>query len=70
MSPKLARIEAMVFRADSVRFEACPTFRAGEDSSLCACGWLEGDHVSRAAIGRERRFPRRRAERTLVRRAS
>ena len=61
----------MVFRADSVRFEACPTFRAGDDSGLCACGWLEGDHLSRVAtVGRERHFPRRRSERTLVRRAS
>jgi hypothetical protein len=71
MSPKLARIEAMVFRADSVRFEACATFRAGEDSGLCACGWLEDDHASRAApVGRIRRFPRRRLQRVLVRQAS
>jgi hypothetical protein len=40
---RLLRIDAMVFRADSVRFEACPTFR-GPDSELCECGWLESDH--------------------------
>jgi hypothetical protein len=71
MSPKLARIEAMVFRAESVRFEACATFRAGEDSGLCACGWLEDDHTARATTGgRMRHFPRRRTERVLVRQAS
>jgi hypothetical protein len=75
MSPKLARIEARiearVFRADSVRFEACPTFRAIEDSGPCACGWLEDDHAARPrTVGRIRHFPRRRAERVLVRQAS
>ena len=71
MSPKLARIEAMLFRADSVRFEACAMFRAGEDPSLCACGWLEDDHASRvAAAGRVRHFARRRPQRVLVHRAS
>jgi hypothetical protein len=71
MSPKLARIEAMVFRADSVRFEACPTFRAGEDSGLCECGWLEADHALRAPVaGRVRQFPRRRPVRVPERRAS
>jgi hypothetical protein len=71
MSPKLARIEAMLFRADSVRFEACATFRASEDTGLCACGWLEDDHASRvAATGRIRHFPRRRPARVLVRQAS
>lgn len=75
MSPKLARIEAridaMVFRADSVRFEACATFRAGDDAGLCGCGWLEDDHAARpATVGRIRHFPRRRLERVLVRQAS
>ena len=75
MSPRLARIvtrtDAMVFRADSVRFEACTTFRAGEDADLCACGWLEDDHATRTpSAGRVPHFPRRRAERTPVRRAS
>jgi hypothetical protein len=71
MSPNLARIEALVFRADSVRFEACATFRAGEDTGLCACGWLEEDHASRAAATRRiRHFPRRRPARVLVRQAS
>ena len=60
----------MVFRADSVRFEACATFRAGEDAGLCACGWLEDDHAARTAGGRIRHFPRRRAARILVRQAS
>ncbi|MDQ1431312.1 MAG: hypothetical protein QOF40_1914 [Actinomycetota bacterium] len=69
MSPKLARIEAMVFRADSVRFEACATFRAGDDASLCACGWLEDDHASRAPA-RIRHFPRRRPAHVLARQAS
>jgi hypothetical protein len=71
MSPKLARIEAMLFRADSVRFEACATFRAAEDPSLCACGWLEDDHATRVApAARVRHFPRRRPPRVLVSRAS
>ena len=75
MSPKLARIvtrtDAMLFRADSVRFEACTTFRAGEDAALCSCGWLEDDHAPRpVTVGRLRHFPRRRLERVLVRQAS
>jgi hypothetical protein len=69
MSPKLARIEARVFRADSVRFEACATFRAGDDTGCCSCGWLEDDHA-RPVTGRMRHFPRRRAERVTVRQAS
>ena len=60
------RLEAMVFRADSVRFEACATFR-GTDGELCECGWLEADHV--AASGR-RHFaglrPRRRQASTAA----
>jgi hypothetical protein len=56
MSARLLRIDAMVFRADSVRFEACPTFR-GADSELCECGWLESDHA--APVSR-RQFPGRR----------
>jgi hypothetical protein len=54
------RIDAMVFRSDSVRFEACPTFRSGADSELCECGWLEADHV--VAVSR-RQFPGRRPRR-------
>ncbi len=72
MSPTLTRIEARVFRGDSVRFEACPTFRAGDDPALCTCGWLEEDHDRAAtrAVGRIRRFPRRRPARIPERRAS
>jgi len=66
MSSRLAlldatRLEARVFRADSVRFEACPTFRGGADSELCDCGWLEADHA--VAVTRRQfrgRRPRRR----------
>ena len=71
MSPRLlrldaARIDAFVFRADSVRFEACATFRStpvpGDgESELCECGWLEADHS--AAVNRRQfagRRPRRR----------
>ena len=51
----------MVFRADSVRFEPCPAFRAASDPQLCDCGWLEHEHVGAVATtGRVRRFPRRR----------
>jgi hypothetical protein len=65
MSPRLlrldsSRLDALVFRADSVRFEACPTFRAGADAELCDCGWLEGDHAS--VVVSRRRFPRRRID--------
>ena len=71
MSPRLLRIDAMVFRADSVRFEACPTFRAAVDPELCECGWLDADHTPAAAIvSRTRRFPRRRLTRVAVRQAS
>jgi len=72
MSPTLARIEARVFRAGSVRFEACPTFRAGDDPALCGCGWLEEDHARAAtrAVGRIRHFPRRRPARVRQRQAS
>jgi hypothetical protein len=60
MHSRLIRLDAMVFRADSVRFEACPTFR-GSDGELCDCGWLEADH-SVAVGGRQfaGRRPRRR----------
>jgi hypothetical protein len=66
MSPRLLRLDAprldaFVFRADSVRFEACATFRAGLDGELCECGWLEADHT--AVVGRRQfagRRPRRR----------
>lgn len=68
MSSRLVRIDALVFRADSVRFEACPTFRGGSDPELCECGWLEADH---AAVVSRRQFrglrPRRRHETISVR---
>jgi hypothetical protein len=62
------RLDAMVFRADSVRFEACPTFRGGIDPDLCECGWLEADHVG--AVSRRQflgRRPRRRPSTPSVR---
>ena len=66
MSPRLlrldgARIDALVFRADSVRFEACPSFRGDADSELCECGWLEDDHVALSVSRRQ--FPGRRPRR-------
>jgi hypothetical protein len=70
MSPRLLRIDAMVFRADSVRFEPCPSFRAGTDPQLCDCGWLEPEHTGAPAAGRLRRFPRRRAVGVPERQAS
>src|SRR5215510_14946710 len=68
MSPRLLRIDAMVFRADSVRFEACPTFRGGADAELCECGWLEADHAP--PVASRRRMPRRRSRAVAVARAS
>jgi hypothetical protein len=68
MSSRLLRIDAMVFRADSVRFEACASFRSGADPELCDCGWLESDHAH-VAVNR-RRFPRRRAAASAIRQAS
>jgi len=64
MSPRLirldtTRIDALVFRADSVRFEACAAFR-GADGELCECGWLESDHAG--MVVNRRRFPRRRVD--------
>jgi hypothetical protein len=59
MSTRLLRIDAMVFRADSVRFEACPTYRSA-DGDLCECGWLEADH---AAVSGRRQFAGRRPRR-------
>ena len=64
MSPRLLRLDAptgstrFVFRADSVRFEACATFRgtplSGDgEAELCECGWLEAEHSTvdgRAAV--------------------
>ena len=71
MSPRLLRIDAMLFRADSVRFEPCPSFRAGLDAQLCDCGWLEHEHaVAELAVARARRFPRRRAIRLAIPQAS
>jgi hypothetical protein len=70
MSPRLLRldaprIDAFVFRADSVRFEACATYRAtlfpGDgDGELCECGWLEADHT---ALVSRRQFAGRRPRR-------
>ena len=70
MSPRLLRIDAMVFRADSVRFEPCPSFRAGTDPQLCDCGWLEPEHADASVAGRVRRFPRRRPVGVAERQAS
>jgi hypothetical protein len=76
MSPRLLRIDAMVFRADSVRFEPCPAFRVATDPQLCECGWLADEHAGgpdRAAPERAapvRRFPRHRSVRVPERRAS
>jgi hypothetical protein len=72
MSPRLLRIDAMVFRADSVRFEPCTGFRAGADPALCDCGWLEHDHAgAEAVVARSaRRFPRRRPARVAIPQAS
>jgi len=71
MSTRLLRIDAMVFRADSVQFEACATFRAGTDPALCECGWLEHDHLGAdVAVARTRRFPRRRPVRVAMPQAS
>jgi hypothetical protein len=60
MSARLLRFEAMVFRDDSVRFEACAAFRGGADGELCECGWLEADHAG--AVVSRRRLPRRRPQ--------
>jgi len=73
MSSRLVRLDALVFRADSVRFEACATFRGAAfaddaDAELCECGWLESDHAV-TVVGR-RRFPRRRLQPATVRVAS
>jgi len=77
MSPRLlridARFDAMLFPAESVRFEACPTFRGAADPAVCGCGWLEADHrsgVAAATTGRIRRFPRRRPARVAIPQAS
>jgi hypothetical protein len=63
-----ARLDALVFRTESVRFEACPSFRAGVDTELCECGWLEADHT--VAVTRRQfrgRRPRRRHETLIAR---
>ena len=47
MSPRRVRLEARVFRGESVAFEACTEFHAcGDpgDPEICHCGWLEDDH--------------------------
>jgi hypothetical protein len=68
MSPRLLRLDAhrfdaLVFRADSVRFEACASFRGGADPELCECGWLETDHAG--VVVSRRRFPSRRLSRAV-----
>ncbi|HLM17101.1 MAG TPA: hypothetical protein VK549_04715 [Acidimicrobiia bacterium] len=73
MSSRLVRLDALVFRTDSVRFEACATFRSGAfpadaDAELCECGWLEVDHAT--TVVSRRRFPRRRLQPAAVRAAS
>ena len=71
MSPRLLRIDAMVFRADSVRFEPCTGFRAGADFAVCDCGWLEHEHAAaEVAVAPTRRFPRRRPARVAIPQAS
>src|SRR3954452_21623430 len=65
MSPRLldaTRLDAMVFRAESVRFEACASFRVAalpgaDDTELCECGWLEVDHM--VAVSRRQFLGRR-----------
>ena len=57
MSSRLVRLDALLFRADSVRFEACATYR-GADGDLCECGWLETEHAG--VLVSRRRMPRRR----------
>ena len=66
MSSRLVRLDAIVFRADSVRFEACATFRSASfpddaDAELCECGWLEVDHTTTVVSRRQflGRRPRR-----------
>ncbi len=70
MSSQLVRLDALVFRADSVRFEACVTFRAAAsagdgDAELCECGWLEADHAGPPvnAVVSRRQFQARRPRR-------
>jgi hypothetical protein len=71
MSARLLRIDAMVFRTDSVRFEPCTAFRAGADGASCDCGWLEHDHIGvEVAVVRTRRFPRRRPAPVAIPQAS
>ena len=72
MSPRLLRIDAMVFQADSVRFEACASFRGSPDAEVCECGWLEADHGTTIVSRRQflGRRPRRRLQPAAVRAAS
>ena len=62
MNSRLIRLDAMLFRADSVRFEACATYRCA-DGDLCECGWLEADH---SAVVTRRQFAGRRPRRRPV----
>ena len=77
MSTRLVRLDALVFRADSVRFEACATYRSASfpadgDAELCECGWLDIDHAPTVVSGRAflGRRPRRRLQPAAVRAAS
>jgi hypothetical protein len=72
MSSRLVRLDALVFRADSVRFEACATFRTGGDAELCECGWLEADHSTVVVSRRQFRGirPRRSPQPVAVPQAS
>ncbi len=63
MSARLVRLDAMLFRADSVRFESCPSYR-GSDGEVCECGWLEADHA--VAVSRRQFAGRRPRRRTAV----
>jgi hypothetical protein len=54
----------MVFRNESVRFEACPSFRGRDDGELCECGWLEADHET--SVVNRRQFRGRRPRRRPV----
>ena len=33
-----------------VRFEACTSFRSGDDAGVCDCGWLEDEHAPTGAV--------------------
>jgi hypothetical protein len=73
MSPRRVRLEARLFRGESVAFEACAEFHAADDPDVCCCGWLVDDHRSGIAAAVPLRVtPHRRAPaaRVPARRAS